>query len=154
MQSEELRSIIEEALRYLIPLPIRKPAQGEAFLEIPGPKGAAIELFESDGEIELKFGVGGESFSFLDDEDDDAGSDGEPLAIVDAENPAFKAALKDLAKTVLDIAEEKVFSAQYKKLFLPLGGLFPAADFEKMRGYKRFVSRSWAGKFDQGGESD
>jgi hypothetical protein len=153
MQSEELRSIIEEALRFLIPLPILKPTQGEAFLEIPGPKGDAIELFESGGEVELSFGFGGESFSFREEEDDEAGSDGEPKAIVDAENPAFKEVLKDLAKTVLDISEEKVFSAQYKKLFIRLGGLFPAADFEKMRGYKQFVSCSWAGKFDQGDES-
>ncbi|MEO7425033.1 MAG: hypothetical protein ABI036_07590 [Fibrobacteria bacterium] len=55
-----------------------------------------------------------ESVSFLDDEDDEAGSDGEPVPIMDVENPAFEAALW---------------------------------------GYKQFVSRSWAGKYDQGSEA-
>jgi hypothetical protein len=153
--SELIRAKVEEALRFFvktlpIPLSIQRaenPAEAEAFLEIPGPRNESIEFFERDGRVEMNFGFGGESFDFAgitgdDDEDVDP-----ETAEAEAEED-FKDELEALVNATLDVIEETVFSAQYSKLSVQMGGLFPAEDFEGMKGFDGFESVSWNGKYD------
>jgi hypothetical protein len=161
-ESQIVRAKVEEALRFLVKnLPIRKlenAAEGEAFLEIPGPKGEAIEFFEKDGRVELEFGFSAESFDFSGGWSDVEGGEGEDSDIleegVDPDESAteaeedFREELEALVNTTLDIIEETLFSAKYKKLLIEMGGLFPAEEFEAMKGLNAFESVSWNGSFN------
>lgn len=160
--SELIRAKVEEALRFFvknlpghlpIPLPIRKaanPAEEEAFLEIPGPRNEPIEFFERDGRVEMSFGFGGESFDFggITGEDDEDAEGVDPETAEAEVEEDFKDELEALVNAALDIIEESVFSAQYSKLSVQMGGLFPAEDFEAMKGFDGFESVSWNGKYD------
>ena len=152
--SELIRTKVEEALRYFVKnLPIHRaesPAEAAAFLEIPGPRGESIEFFEREGRVEMRFGFGGESFDFagiLGDDDEDAEGVDPETAEAEAEED-FKDELEALLNATLDIIEEAVFSAQYSKLSVQMGGLFPAEDFEDMKVFDGFESVSWNGKYD------
>lgn len=152
--SELIRTKVEEALRFFVKnVPINrtvKPAEEEAFLEIPGPRNESIEFFERDGRVEMTFGFGGESFDFAgimgDDDEDVEGVDPETAEAEVEED--FKDELEALVNATLDIIEESVFSAQYSKLSVQMGGLFPAEDFGDMKGFDGFESVSWNGKYD------
>ncbi len=159
--SQALRTKVEEALRFFVKnLPIRKaenPAEGEAFLEIPGhgPKGEAIEFFEKDSRVELEFGFSAESFNFSGDWGEEDGDDidaaGESMDLDEAAAEAeedIKEELEALVNTTLDIIEESLFSAKYKTLFIEMGGLFPAEEFAAMKGFKDFESVSWNGTYN------
>ena len=158
--SELIRTKVEEALRFFVkslpvPLLIQRspnPAEEESFLEIPGPRNEPIEFFERDGHVEMSFGFGSESFDFGgitgEDDEDAEGVDAE-TAEAEAEED-FKDELEALVNATLDIIEESVFSAQYSKLSVQMGGLFPAEDFEDMKGFEGFESVSWNGKYDVG----
>jgi hypothetical protein len=156
--SELIRTKVEEALRFFVKklpsdLPIRRsanPAEGEAFLEIPGPRNESIEFFEREGRVEMQFGFGGESFDFagiMGDDDEDAEGVDPETAEAEVEED-FKDELEALVNATLDVIEEGVFSAQYSKLSVQMGGLFPADDFEDMKGFEGFESVSWNGKYD------
>lgn len=152
--SELIRTKVEEALRFFVKnLPINKaahPAEEEAFLEIPGPNNEPIEFFEREGRVEMSFGFGGESFDFAgilgDDDEDVEGVDTETAEAEVEED--FKDELEALVNATLDVIEESVFAAQYSKLSVQMGGLFPAEDFEAMKGFEGFESVSWNGKYD------
>lgn len=161
-ESQIVRAKVEEALRFFVKnLPIRKlenAAEGEAFLEIPGPKGEAIEFFEKDGRVELEFGFSAESFDFSGGWGEAEGVDGGDVdSLGEVEDPDvaaaeaeedFKEELESLVNTTLDIIEETLFSAKYKKLLIEMGGLFPAEEFEAMKGLNAFESVSWKGRFN------
>ncbi len=152
--SELIRTKVEEALRFFVKnLPIHRaenPAAAAAFLEIPGPRNEPIEFFEREGRVEMRFAFGGESFDFAgimgDDDEDVEGVDPETAEAEVEED--FKDELEALVNATLDIIEESVFSAQYSKLSVQMGGLFPAEDFEDMKGFDGFESVSWKGKYD------
>lgn len=152
--SELIRAKVEEALRFFVKnVPIARaaqPAEAEAFLEIPGPRNEPIEFFEREGRVEMHFVFGGESFDFAGIlGDDDEGAEGVDPEIAEAEaEEDFKDELEALVNAALDIIEESVFSAQYSKLSVKMGGLFPAEDFEAMKGFEGFQSVSWNGKYD------
>ncbi|GEM_PF-3507019 len=150
--STAVRSKVEEALRFFIKLPLRKPAEGGAFLEIPGPGNEAIEFYESEARVELRFGFSGESFDFSGTWGDDDGDKEEVTPeVLEAElEEEFKDELEALVNTALDIIEESVFSAQYEKLSVRMGGLFPAEEFAEMKSSEAFESVSWNGKYDSG----
>lgn len=158
-ESQLLRTKVEEALRFFVKdqtiLKPGNPAEGEAFLEIPGPKGEAIEFFERDARVELSFGHGVESFNFSgtwgdEDEAAEAVLDSEEESEESAEaEEDIKEELEALVNTTLDIIEESLFSAQYETLSVRMGGLFPAEDFEAMKELKDFESVSWNGTFDR-----
>lgn len=152
--SQLIRAKVEEALRFFVKnVPIIKaanPAEEEAFLEIPGPRNEPIEFFERDGRVEMSFGFGGESFDFggISGEDDEDAEGVDPETAEAEAEEDFKDELEALVNAALDIIEEGVFSAQYSKLSVQMGGLFPAEDFESMKGFDGFESVSWNGKYD------
>lgn len=135
MDSQEIRAKTEEVLRSFVTFPIESKPGEDVFLVIKSPNGNDIEFREEAGEIEMRFGMGGECFSFNTDSDieDD---------IVDE-----KEVFKDLLKTTLDVIGEKKFSAQYKKFFVRFGGFFEDSEFEALSKLKEFESMSWNGKY-------
>jgi hypothetical protein len=156
--SQLLRTKIEDALRFFVKLPMRKPASadvsGNAFLEIPGLNGKVIAFSESEGRVDLVFGPGRGSFDFSgswieEEEDDDGALLDEETAEAELEED-FKEELEAMVNLALDILDESVFAASYLEDRALMEGLFPAEEFEDMKGRTGFMSLSWKGKFDTG----
>lgn len=87
----------------------------------------------------MTFGPGGGgvgSYNFVDDDNKDAFTE---------EN--LKDILKEIVQEALDLRSEKVFSACYKAWFIPVSGLYPIADFEKLSKKSGFECASWNGTY-------
>jgi hypothetical protein len=160
--SAALRAKIEEALRFFVKLPMRKPASadpsGSAFLEIPGPKGKAIVFSESEGRVDVTFGPGRGSFDFSGSwiEEEDEESEAAPLSVEAAEaelEEDFKEELEAMVNLALDILDESVFAARYLEDGVAMEGLFPAEEFDDMKANPGFTSVSWKGAFEVPGHS-
>ena len=152
--SDTLRATIEEALGFFVKLPQRKPASGDAFLEIPGPDGKAIAFAESEGRVDLLFGPARGSFDFsgswIEDEDGDEGASLDAEAAEAELHEDFREEMEAMVNLALDILDESVFAARYSEDGAPMDGMFPAEEFEAMRGRPGFSSLSWKGRFDTG----
>lgn len=80
------------------------------------------------------------------DDDEEAGSGSKGFGEED-----LRALLKGMVQTTLDIMQEKVFAAEYKKGFARVARFHSAREFEAVKGMKDFRSVSWKGKFDSKG---
>ena len=60
----------------------------------------------------------------------------------------LKAILKGVVQSTLDIVSEKVFAAEYKKLFARVTVFHPASEFELLKKKKDFTSISWKATYD------
>jgi hypothetical protein len=162
--SAALRTKIEEALRFFVKLPLRKPASadpsGNVFLEIPGPKGKAIAFSESEGRVDVAFGPGRGSFDFsgswIEEEDAESEESEAALSVEAAEaelEEDFKEELEAMVNLTLDILDESVFAARYLDDGVAMEGLFPSEEFADMKANPGFISLSWKGAFDVPGRS-
>jgi hypothetical protein len=80
-----------------------------------------------------------------DTEDDDDGEKPEAKAFSEED---LKALLKGVVQITLDIMQERVFAAEYKKGFARVARFHSAREFEAVKGMKDFASMSWKGRFD------
>ncbi|MEO6095182.1 MAG: hypothetical protein ABIW76_05745 [Fibrobacteria bacterium] len=157
--SSALRTKVEEALRFFVKLPMRKPASadpstnfsGNAFLEIPGSKAKVIAFSEGEGRVDVNFGPGRGSFDFsgswIEDEDEDKEVSLSAEAAEAELEEDFKEELEAMVNLALDIIDESVFAARYVEDGIPMEGLFPAEEFEAMKGIPGFTSISWNGTY-------
>lgn len=141
MMTPDIRKKIHEALKPLVKVPMTFDAKGDPFLILKSPKGHDIELEENDGDIELMFGVSGESFSFNPDLD----ADGD-----EADAPDERSILREIQKTVLGIVDERLFAAEYSRGKISVGGLFASREFDELSGKPDFVSVSWNDRWTRG----
>jgi hypothetical protein len=149
--SAALRSKVEEALRFFVKLPLRKPASGEAFLEIPGPNGKAIAFSEDEGRVDLMFGPARGSFDFsgswIEEADEEGGAPVSDEAAEAELEEAFKEELESLVNLALDILDESVFAARYLEDGEAIEGFCDAEAFEDLKGNPGFASVSWKGAY-------
>lgn len=144
---DEMRAQIEQSLKKLAPGDYQKPPQAgdfDAFLIRRGPKGEDIAYFCDDEMVSVEFGGVGTHWEYNPSEDEEAeDEDGEA-----AEPPDPKTIVKGVVQTTVDIATEKVFAAEYRKLHAKVSKLHAASAFEGLKAMKAFKSVSWNGKFD------
>ena len=148
---DEMRAQIEQALKKLAPGDYQKnPKAGDfdAFLTRRGPKGEDIAYICDDEMVSVEFGGVGTHWEYnpAEDEEEAEGEDGEA-----EEPPDPKTIVKGVVQTTLDIATEKVFAAEYRKLHAKVSKLHAASAFEGLKAMKGFKSVSWNGKFDFSG---
>jgi hypothetical protein len=160
---DEMRAKLEEALRALAPGKYEKPDHVEdeefdAFLFLRGPKGHDIAYFCDEEVVSVEFDPAAKHFEYIrDDEgiadededgetdaDEDDGEDGEE----GLSEEELKAVLKGVVQITLDITAERVFAAEYKKLFARVSGFHPPSEFASMKARKGFTSVSWNGTYD------
>lgn len=161
---------------YARPNNVADPENGP-FLVLRGYQGKEV-LYYCDSEVaSVEYGPASKHFDFgAEDEDegkeDDIGgpegfgenmlgqsmgdSDGDDED--DEEEPAkgsyseedLKALLKGVVQATLDITQEKVFAAEYKKGFARVARFHAAREYEAVMGMKDFKSKSWKGKYTSG----
>lgn len=171
---DEMRAHIEKALRAQAPGDYAKPnnvadPENGPFLVLRGHQGKEV-LYYCDSEVaSVEYGPASKHFDFgaEDEEGDDdiggpkgfeenvlgqsmgdSGGDGE-------EEPAkgsfsaedLKALLKGMVQTTLDITQEKVFAAEYKKGFARVARFHAAREYAAVKDMKDFKSLSWKGKY-------
>lgn len=60
----------------------------------------------------------------------------------------LKTLLKGVVQTTVDIMQEKIFAAEYKKGFARVARFHGAREFDAVKSMKDFMSVSWKGKYD------
>ena len=148
-----MRAQIEQALKRSAPGDYQKPSGAgdfDAFLTRRGPKGHDIAYFCDDEMVSVEFGGVGTHWEYnpSDDDEDEAAEDEDGEA---AEPPDPKTIVKGVLLTTVDIATERVFAAEYRKLHAKVSKLHAASAFEGLKAMKAFKSVSWNGKFDYAG---
>jgi hypothetical protein len=153
-----------------------KDPENDAFLVLRGHHGKEV-LFYCDSEVaSVQFGPASRHFDFADEDEAAEGDDlggpegfgenilGESMGSSEAEDadtdedgPAgsfseddLQALLKGVVQATLDITQEKVFAAEYKKGFARVARFHAAREFEAVKGMKDFKSVSWKGKYTSG----
>ncbi len=145
MQPADIRKKIHQAIQAHVKNPAqfetRFDPQAEPFLVLKSTSDNDIEISESDGDIELFFGLASENFSFNPDldEDDESGEGGDL--------PNEQAVLLEIAKTVKGLLEEKLFAAEYTRGSATVNGIYEAREFPDLAKKPDFVSLSWSGKW-------
>lgn len=109
--------------------------------DIGGPDGFGENML---GE---SIGGGDEDDDDIDDDLDDDDEDDEPEAQAFTEED-LKTLLKGVVQITLDIMQERVFAAEYKKGFARVARFHAAREFEAVKGMKDFSSLSWKGRYD------
>ena len=174
---EEMRAHIEKALRaqapgdYARPNNVADPENGP-FLVLRGHQGKEV-LYYCDSEVaSVQFGPASRHFDFgaedEEGEDDIGGPEGFGENMLgrsmgdsggeDEEEPEkgsfsaedLKALLKGMVQATLEIVQEKVFAAEYKKGFARVARLDAAREFGAVKDMKDFRSQSWNGKYTSG----
>lgn len=138
MQSADIRKKIHHMIAANVKCPIEFDIEAEPFLVMKSPIGNDIEISENEGDVELFFGLAGESFTFNPDLDDD-GEEGDL--------PNERAVLGEITKTVKGLVEEKLFAAEYKRATVRVNGIFEAHEFPDLSKKPEFTSLSWQGKW-------
>jgi hypothetical protein len=145
---DEMRAQIEQALKRSAPGDYQKPPGAgdfDAFLTRRGPKGHDIAYFCDDEMVSVEFGGVGTHWEYNPSEED-ADADPEDGAVEEPPDP--KTVVKGVVQTTLEIATEKVFAAEYRKLHAKVAKLHAASAFEGLKAMKGFKGVSWNGKFD------
>lgn len=155
-----------------------KDPENDAFLVLRGHHGKEI-LYYCDSEVaSIEYGPAAKHFDFgVEDEEEekddlggpegfgesvlgqsmgDSGEDDDDLD--DEEESAkgafseedLKALLKGIVQTTLDITQEKVFSAEYRKGFARVARFHSIREYDGVKGMKDFKSVSWKGKYTSG----
>ena len=143
-----MRAQIEQTLKKLAPGDYQKtPKAGDfdAFLLRKGPHGQDIKYFCDDEMVSVEFGGVGTHWEYSPAEEGEEAENEEGGA---AEPPDPESIVKGVVQTTLDIATEKVFAAEYRKLHAKVSKLHAASAFEGLKAMKGFRSVSWNGKFD------
>jgi hypothetical protein len=125
-----------------------------------GPASKHFDFSEDEGEDDDIGGPEGFGESVLgqsmgdsegdDGDDGDEADDGEEAAKGGFSEDDLKALLKGMVQTTLDITQEKVFAAEYKKGFARVARFHSAREYEAVKGMKDFKSLSWKGKYTSG----
>lgn len=177
---EEMRAHIEKALRaqapgdYARPNNVADPENGP-FLVLRGYQGKEV-LYYCDSEVaSVEYGPAARHFDFSveqEEEEDIGGPEGFGENMLgqsmgdseaddeeeDEEEPGkgsyseedLKALLKGMVQATLEITQEKVFAAEYKKGFARVARFHAAREYEGLKGMKDFKSMSWKGKYTSG----
>lgn len=175
---EEMRAHIEKALRAQAPGDYARPnnvadAENGPFLILRGHHGKEV-LYYCDSEVaSVEFGPASRHFDFSPEEEEgediggpegfgesmlgqsmgDSGKDEdeeEEKAKPGFSEAELKALLKGMVQTTLEIMQEKVFAAEYKKGFARVARFHAPREFESVKGMKDFKSLSWNGKYTSG----
>jgi hypothetical protein len=160
LERADMRARIEKALRAQAPGDyLSAPGAGgfEPFLIMRGPAGREIRYYCDDEVVSLQFGPAARHFDFSPEEEAGDGEDGDGAEAEDAEPEAkefteadLKALLQGVVQATLDIVQEKTFAAEFKKGYARVAKLFPAREFEALKGMKDFKGLSWKGRFGAG----
>lgn len=98
------------------------------------------------GENMLGEAIGSGEADADDPEDEDDEDDGPAAKALSEEE--LKALLKGVVQTTLDIMQDKIFAAEYKKGFARVARFHSAREFEAVKGMKDYASVSWKGRYD------
>jgi hypothetical protein len=160
LERADMRARIEKALRAQAPGDyLSAPGAGgfEPFLIMRGPAGREIRYYCDDEVVSLQFGPAARHFDYSPEEEDGDGEDEEGPEAEDAGPEAkefteadLKALLQGVVQATLDIVQEKTFAAEFRKGYARVAKLFPAREFEALKGMKDFKSLSWKGRFSAG----
>jgi hypothetical protein len=156
----DMRARVEKALKAQAPgdyLSAPQAGEFEAFLTLRGPSGTDLQYFCDDEVVSLQFGPASKHFDYSpeDEAEGDEDDDGADFDDDEAEDREFteadlKALLNGVAQTTLDIVQEKLFAAEFKKGYARVVKLFPAREFDLHKPMKDFKSVSWKGRYTAG----
>jgi hypothetical protein len=160
LSRSDMRARVEKALKTQAPgdyLSVPQAGEFEPFLTLRGPSGLDLQYFCDDEVVSLQFGPASRHFDYSPEEEPEDGED-EDGADFDEDEPEerefteadLKALLQGVAQATLDIVQEKLFAAEFRKGYARVVKLFPAREFEALKGMKDFKSVSWKGRFTAG----
>jgi hypothetical protein len=145
---DAMRGQIERALRSLAPGDYLKPPSAdefEPFLIRKGPAGADVLYYCDEEIVSVEFAGVGTHWDYNPSEEE-AASGGEDDGEAEPPDPAD--IVKGVVRTTVDIATEKVFAAEYRKLHAKVAKLHPVGAFEGLKAMPGFRGRSWKGTYD------